>query len=343
MFNFTHEANNTVVNPVSVSLAQPYFQKAMTVPNVDLIVVCSHIAPQNPVELTQIYKAIRSYHRSTPLVLLSGHSHLTYFQQYDENCFVFESGKYFEVIGLIRFEIENAAIHSLQTSWETTSVQNFARVSVKSAADFPTPGGAKTKSIIHEYEQKLGLDITYGCSPTTYYPDIPFSDPTNLYKLVVENVVPRIVFNNSDGNTQFYLANTQSLRYALFEGKVTRNDIYTISPFNDTFVYFQGIKGNLLKTLLTAIANTTGLTGDRCIGYHRTSTDPDPIPNWYYSTFLISDSTIYDLVTATYDATTILPVLKKVIPNQHGQQSYPTKYNSTAALQAYIEKYFKCS
>lgn len=40
---------------------------------VDMIVVCSHIAPQFGPELQQIYQAIRQYHPITPLVMLAGH------------------------------------------------------------------------------------------------------------------------------------------------------------------------------------------------------------------------------------------------------------------------------
>jgi len=314
----------------------------MNIPNVDLIVVCSHIAPQNPVELTQIYHAIRSFHQTTPLVLLSGHSHMTYFDQYDENCFTLESGKYFEVIGLIQFDLKSG-MQNLQTQWINTTVDNFVELAGTSPQGFSTPQGNQTKAMITKYSALLGLDVVYGCSPNTYWPDGGFEEATSLYRLLVTEIVPKTVFNyTASKNTQFYLTNTASLRYALYEGVVNRNDIYTISPFNDTFVYFQGIKGATLKQLMHAIDNTSGLAVDRCPPRLR-NLDYDDQPNWYYSETYIDDWYYYDLVAASYDAQTILPVVEQISPNNTNYVSYPTELNGTGALQVYIQTYFKCN
>jgi 2',3'-cyclic-nucleotide 2'-phosphodiesterase (5'-nucleotidase family) len=337
LFNFTHEANNTIVVPVSVSLEQDYFKKAMQVPNVDLIVVCAHIAPQSPPELNQIYKAIRASHPSTPLAILSGHSHLEYFNQLDPNAFTIESGKYFEVIGLIQFDLESN-IQNLKTSWVDTTVDNFVKLSGTTKDKFPTPTGTNIKKLIEKYQNILGLDIVYGCSPITYWPDGDFSEPTSLYQLLVEEIIPKVVFNTSvDTNTPFFITNSESLRYALYEGKVNRNDIYTISPFNDTYVYFKGIKGSDLTTIMSQMENS-GVKGDRCLPRLRAVTYGEP---WYFSSFNVNNSAVYDIVLALYDADTIFPIVQKVVPNS-SHVPYPTKYNGTGALQAYIEQYFKC-
>lgn len=341
LFNFTHEANNTVVVPVSVSLTQPYFTKAMQVPDVDLIVVAAHIAPQSPPELNQIYIAIRSYHKVTPLVILAGHSHVTYFQQLDPNAFSIESGKYFEVLGHIQFDLDNAGMHNLTTQWVDTSVDNFMALSGTTASTFPTQAGAETKALLSYYQQLLGLNIAYGCSPTTFWPEGSFLSNSSLYRLLVEDIIPKIVFNGSSSkNIQFFLTNSASLRYALFEGKVTRNDIYTISPFNDTYVYFKGIPGSSLMHLMAAIANTTGLARHGCAPRLRSM---DPEPNWYYSSTPINSGGTYDLVTATYDALTILPVVEQLLPEYSAYIHYPTDYNGTGALQAFIEQFFPCT
>lgn len=340
LFNFTHEANNTVVVPVSISLTQSYFQEAMNVPDVDLIVVCSHIAPQFGPELNQIYEAIRANHASTPLVMLAGHSHVTYFQKLDPNAFTIESGKYFEVIGVINFEIaQDGSMQDLYTNWVETSVADFIQLSATTAENFPTPQGILTSRLIQYYYNELGLNITYGCAPSTYYPDVSFSDPYSLYKLAVEEIIPKMVFSTADGNTQFYVTNTQSLRYNLFAGPVTRNDIYAISPFNDTFVYYQGIPGQSLKTLLTAITNTSGLMQSSYCGKLR-----DDVPDWYMSSYSISNSITYDLVMATYDAETIYPVVQQLFAGQSfaKYEAYPTDLNGTGALQAFIEVVWPC-
>lgn len=346
LFNFTHEANNTVVVPVSISLDEAYFQQAMQVAGVDMIVVCSHIAPQFGPELGQIYQAIRTHHPLTPLVMLAGHSHVTYFNQLDANAFTIESGKYFEVLGVINFDIssQDGSMQNLGTQWVDTSIQNFISLSGTTEATFDTPQGLATSNLIQYYSVLLGLNITYGCSPATYSPDVDFSDPSSLYQLYVEQVIPKMVFSSADGNEQFFVSNTQSLRYNLYAGPVTRNDIYTISPFNDTFVMYQGFPGKALTLLINDIMNTSGLANSlqssRYCGMVSDST-----PNWYLTTTPIDVSKVYDLVLATYDAETIFPVVQHYFGNAPFAQyvTYPTELNGTGALQVFIETYWPCT
>jgi 2',3'-cyclic-nucleotide 2'-phosphodiesterase (5'-nucleotidase family) len=346
LFNFTHEANNTIVVPVSISLTQPYFQQAMQVPDVDMIVVCSHIAPQFGPELGQIYTSIRKFHPDTPLVMLAGHSHVTYFNSLDPNAFTIESGKYFEVIGVINFELaQDGSMQNLATQWVDTSVQNFMTLSGTTAQTFDTPQGLKTSSLIQSYWQELGLNIVYGCAPNTYYPDIDYRDPYSLYQLYVEQVIPKIVFDNSNGHTQFFISNTASLRYNLYAGPVTRNDIYTISPFNDTFVEYAGFPGKALVALMQNIMNTSGLAGERVLTSRYCGIVGDSTPNWYYSSVPITDDGIYDVVLASYDAETIYPVVRHLFSGQSyaHYSTYPTTENGTGALQAFIETVWPCS
>jgi 2',3'-cyclic-nucleotide 2'-phosphodiesterase (5'-nucleotidase family) len=345
LFNFTQEANNTVVVPVSISLTQPYFQQAMQVPEVDIIVVCEHIAPQFGPELGQIYTAIRQHHPQTPLVMLAGHSHVTYFQSLDRNAFVLESGKYFEVIGVIGFDLSSEGnMDFLETQWVDTSKENFIKLSETTSSSFDTPQGILTSELIQYYWNELGLNITYGCAPATYYPDIAYTDPHNLYKLYVEEIVPKIVFSDGDGNTQFYISNTASLRYNLYAGPVTRNDIYTISPFNDTFVQYAGMPGKDLTTLMQHLMNNSGLSYSHVVSSRYCGFSDDYTPNWYYSPTPISDNQVYDVMLALYDAESIYHVVQSLFGNQKFAQytSYPTEYNGTGALQAYIETVWPC-
>lgn len=86
----------------------------------------------------------------------------------------------------------------------------FAQLAQTSLQQFPTPQGQVTKELIQYVWNLLGLNITYGCSPNTYViallfmlhmlifyssysPDTDYSDPFNLYKLYVEEIVPNIV------------------------------------------------------------------------------------------------------------------------------------------------------
>jgi len=73
----------------------------------DLIVIVAHIDPQAPTELEIIYKAIRSVHSTIPIAMLTGHRHRKIFREFDPNAFAIESGRYFENLGIVKFQLKN--------------------------------------------------------------------------------------------------------------------------------------------------------------------------------------------------------------------------------------------
>ena len=121
IYNFTQESKNSDVVIVSEALQQQWFQDAMNVPGIDMIITTMHIDPQSPPELDQIYDAVRQYHPTTPFILFSGHRHVLYYEQLDANSFTLESGKYFEVLGLVKFGLENQALTDFEYQWMPTS------------------------------------------------------------------------------------------------------------------------------------------------------------------------------------------------------------------------------
>ena len=105
IFNFTQNADNTIVIDVSTSLTQKWFIDAMNEPNIDIIIATCHIDPQTPPELEELYMEVRKYHPIIPFILFSGHRHVLYYEKFNFNSFTLESGKYFEVLGLVEFNL----------------------------------------------------------------------------------------------------------------------------------------------------------------------------------------------------------------------------------------------
>jgi hypothetical protein len=122
LYNFTQEAPNTNVQVVSDALNEPWFADAMNLSGIEMIICTMHVDPQSPPELQQIYSAIRNYHPDTPLILFTGHRHVLYFEWLDPNCFTLESGKYFEALGLVEFDLINGQISNFQYKWVDTSL-----------------------------------------------------------------------------------------------------------------------------------------------------------------------------------------------------------------------------
>ena len=118
--------------------------------------------------------------------------------------------------------------------------------------NFLTPLGESIKGQIAYYTNVLSLNETLGCSPITYDPYIPTALPSSLYNLYIEKMVPKMVFeaNNNFNTTEYFISNSATLRYDLYEGRVDVNDIFSVNPFADMYVYFQPLNGTQLKAIV---------------------------------------------------------------------------------------------
>eukprot|EP01087_Luapelamoeba_hula_P024611 TRINITY_DN943_c0_g1_i3.p1 TRINITY_DN943_c0_g1~~TRINITY_DN943_c0_g1_i3.p1 ORF type:complete len:533 (-),score=88.76 TRINITY_DN943_c0_g1_i3:19-1617(-) len=348
LYNFTQEANNTIVVPVAESLASPYFAAAMAIPDVDMIVVTAHIDPTPPTLLRPIYNAIRKVHKKTPLCLMSGHRHITYWEKYDDSAFTIESGKYFEVLGNVRFTVnpKTQAMEGLTHRWIPTSKENLYKWAEKKAEDFMTPLGTQVRKFIDTAIAKLQLNDSVGCSPLTFDPNLPINQTASLYNLYVDQIAPKTLFSSSFPN-MFFITNDGTLRYDLYKGRVVMNDIYTILPFKDPYYYYT-LNGTVLaaslKGLNSGIGNSLDTHGR--VPYMRMGEKglKEGGSAYFYSTTQVQPNTTYTVLLAAYDSTVLTRVLRVLYPRATFPATpYPTAYTSTTALKAYVSEYMPCS
>jgi 2',3'-cyclic-nucleotide 2'-phosphodiesterase (5'-nucleotidase family) len=264
IYNFDQAANDSIVIHVQTSVKKEYFQNAMAEPAIDLVVVMNHIAPQNtgPQDLLSLlWKTIRGYKPETPIVLLSGHSHVEDFKWYDDNAFTIESGCYFQEMGRVRFDLDpsTGALNNstFEYGWIPTNREEFYKmVNIYDPEQFVTPTGAEIKLEIAALWKELDLGASVGCSPATYDIAAGLSDPDSAYGLLLNEMVPKVLFDpNVSNNTQFFISSTGFLRYNLFAGPVNKNDIFTMCGFNDSYQYFPGMEGKVLQAVLTDLNN----------------------------------------------------------------------------------------
>jgi 2',3'-cyclic-nucleotide 2'-phosphodiesterase (5'-nucleotidase family) len=296
------------------------------------------------------YHAIRKYFPTTPFILLSGHRHVLYYEQYDNSSFTLESGKYFEHLGLVTFELEPqepGSILDFNHQWLNTNIQHFYDLSGTNASTFPTQKGAQVKAQIASYVKLLDLNHVYGCSPMTFS---PYSAPTakdSLYNLWINTIMPTF-YSKDSPRLPFYITNTASLRSSLYAGPVTKNDLYTVSPFNDTYYYFKGLGGSQLTALIGAIDNSSKEEAFRpggCLPADIASTEE--LPAYLYTPGPISASASYDVVAAQYDCWNFQRKLQALYPSQTWTPAlypgHPTSMGSTELLQEFLVSKWPCS
>jgi len=245
---------------------------------------------------------------------------LKYFNWLDKNAFVIESGKYFEVLGQISFDFDEAAgFTNFQQQWVNTSVSNFIKLSGKTESTFETQGGLQTKKMISNYYNKLGLNKTLGCSPGYFSPYANNSE--SLYNVWINQMIQKILFQGKSKMNPIYTCNQFTLRSSVYKGEFKVNDVFSIIPFKDVYFYVS-MTGDILQKVFQEL---------------------NKMQIFYKTDVQINPSTMYWLVCSKYDSFKVLEVLHK---NWSGQKwtvnDFPSQLSSTDILEKYASQYWPC-
>jgi hypothetical protein len=266
LFDFTGNANNTVVTPVENTIKQDWFQKAIRDRDVDLILVFGHVVIRSK-EYDAIFKAIRSVQWDTPIAFLGGHSHIRDFKVYDSKSAALESGRYFETIGFLSISGLNTP-NSPKTSRSLTFARRYIDNNLYSLrhhtnttnTTFPTQAGLNISSAIHTARKRLKLDQFRGCAPQPFYVNrAPYPSNTSIFTWLQTSVLPE-QFKHShratqDGKKALALTNTGAMRFDIFEGPFTRDTELLVSPFTSGFRFLADVPWGVAKRVLVLLNN----------------------------------------------------------------------------------------
>ena len=272
LFDFTDNANNTVVTPVENTIKQDWFQKAIRDRDVDLILVFGHVIIRSK-EYDAIFKAIRAVQWDTPIAFLGGHSHIRDFKVYDSKAAALESGRYFETIGFLSISglnapnASNAAANptfarryidnNLYSLYHHTNTTNIT---------FPTQAGLNISTAIHTARKRLQLDQFRGCAPQPFYVHrAPYPSNTSIFTWLQTSVLPSQLQNERraahDGKKALTLTNTGAMRFDIFEGPFTRDTELLVSPFTNEFRFLADVPWGVAKRVLTLLNNEGPVVG----------------------------------------------------------------------------------
>jgi hypothetical protein len=266
LFDFTGNANNTVVQPVGETIKEDWFQDAIG-EDVDLFVVIGHVTLNGP-EYKAIYKAIRSENWDTPIQFFGGHSHIRDFAKYDDKAYGLQSGRYMETIGWMSIEgIERRGVKESPQELRSRASMSFKRRYIDNnlfgyhyhtglnAATFPTEHGQKVTKMIHQARVALDLDYNYGCAPKDLWMSrAPYPSNNSLFTWLENEVVPEIIVNPERGNIPtLAMTNTGAMRFDIFKGAFTRDTTYIVSPFVSKYLFIKDVPYKSAKLVLDLI------------------------------------------------------------------------------------------
>lgn len=285
LFDFTGNANNTIVQPVEETIKQDWFQQAIRDREVDLFLVAGH-APLRSDEFNAIFQAIRGVQWDAPIQFFGGHTHIRDYAKYDSKAYALESGRYLETIGFMSITGLNAGgkPHDLPVFAPANSEQPMIRATPKFArryidnnlssflyhtslneTSFPTPHGRNVSTMIASAREALGLDHQFGCAPTDLWTNrAPYPSESSIFTWLEKQVLTDMIKDEKRGDTPtMVLLNTGAMRFDIFQGAFTVDTTYAVSPFTDNFRYIQDVPFDVAKKVLTVLNNgPTFLAGD---------------------------------------------------------------------------------
>ncbi|KAF5609052.1 5' nucleotidase [Fusarium subglutinans] len=250
LFDFTGNANNTVVQPVEDTVKEHWFQEAIR-EKPDLFVVIGHVGLRME-EFKVIFTAIRKQNWHIPIAFFGGHAHVRDAVQYDSKAFAIASGRYFETIGWMSIdgiskgstkEVEAAASPTFTRRYIDNNLYGLHYHTGLNESTFPTADGKRVTQMITRARKALQLDYKFGCAPKTLWMTrTKHTDEDSIYYWISKQLLPDII-TRKDRKDKARLAifNTGGIRFDIFKGGFTRDSTYAVSPFTSGFGYIPDV------------------------------------------------------------------------------------------------------
>ncbi|PKS09582.1 hypothetical protein jhhlp_004199 [Lomentospora prolificans] len=265
LFDFTGNANNTVVIPAKQVVKEEWFQNAIR-EDADVFIIIGHVGLRME-ELKIVHRAIRQANWNSPILVFAGHAHVRDAVSFDSKAAGIASGRYFETIGWMsvdglkakeKREVEDRSIPASVKFHRRYIDNNLFSLHHHSGLDsetFPTEHGRNVSKAITRARKVLDLDYKYGCAPKTLWlTRAPHDSEDSVFTWLSNEVLPDVV-TKKDRADQPRLAifNTGGIRFDIFKGAFTRDSTYLVSPFISTLKYIPDVPYEIASKVITLL------------------------------------------------------------------------------------------
>ncbi|KAL6903207.1 Metallo-dependent phosphatase-like protein [Trichoderma evansii] len=290
IFDFDLNANNSVVQKVADTVKESWFQDAIK-EKPDLFVVIGHVGVRME-EFKTIFTAIRKEDWDTPIAFFGGHLHIRDAVSYDSKSLAIASGRYLETIGWMSIdgltkkhpkdgdkdgdnagEVEVKKGPTFTRKYLDNNLYGMYYHTGLNETTFPTKEGQKVSKMIEDARKNLKLGHRYGCAPRDLWMTrAPYPSKDSIFSWLEEDVLPGIIANKErEDKPRLAIVNTGGVRFDIFKGPFTRDDTFTVSPFNSGFQFVPdvpyeiakkviGILNSETRIFVDGLPNTRGLT-----------------------------------------------------------------------------------
>ena len=270
IFDFTGNANNTVIHRVEDTVKEEWFKEAIRDDEIDLVVVFGHVDIRSP-EYELLFSTIRSVKWDTPIQFFGGHSHIRDYKIFDDKSVALESGRYMETIGFMSIDGLSAGGKTDQPTVPQKSGLKFSRLyldnnlfslhyhSDKDGKSFPTKHGVMVSIEIGKARDSLNLNERYGCAPQDYWVNRrPFPHNESIFSLLEQQILPDTIQRSNRtkaGKKALVISNTGGVRFDIFKGAFTKDTVFLISPFTSGLKYIKDVPYKAASRVLSLLNN----------------------------------------------------------------------------------------
>lgn len=248
LFDFTGNYNNTVVQKVSSTIKEDWFQEAIRDKEVDLFLVIGHVPVHSP-EYRAIFKEIRGIRWDTPIQFFGGHQHVRDYARYDSKSFGLASGRFMETVGFMSIDglanknsHQSAAQPIFKRRYIDNNLFSYYHHTGLNEETFPTEKGLNVSRLIAKARTDLQLDHIHGCAPHDYWMSrVKYPDPSNIYTWLETQVLGDVKDDSRVDMFALVLVNTGAIRFDLFQGPFTQDTTFIVSPFTSGFRYVKDV------------------------------------------------------------------------------------------------------
>ena len=270
LYNFTNNCPLTYVQPVQETIEEEWFANVVKQKNYDAVLVLAHMDYADEL-VGVLHRAIRrvSQRSDIPIQFINGHSHRRGATTWDLFAASMEAGHFLDTVGMASFDVHNPVSPNFSHVFWDANVPDLRRaIGIKRKEDWDTSEGVRLSLEIRSTRNRLGLSEIVGCAPETYR-----LKDGSLWKLYSEKIAPTVISHASQrtnpnaiiGNSlptqAVFVQSMGALRYDLFEGYITLDNLVQTSPFNDTLCYLGKFSSSQLQALqqLAKEQHSTGM------------------------------------------------------------------------------------
>ncbi len=321
LYNFQGNCNTTQVIMVQDAVKEEWFHSVLRHEDYDAILVLAHMDYEDEL-VSVIHQAIRNIvGPSMPIQFINGHSHRRGSAQLDNNSAAMEAGHFLDTVGFVSFPIKQTVLSSnvtlslFQHAFIDAAVPALARA-LEQTSLHTTDTGEALSSLIRQTRDMLRLEQPVGCAPQNFRLGLPLDDPSSLWGLYMDHIVKTKLLRRNE--SLVYIQGTGLLRYDLYAGPVTVDDIIAVTPFNDSVnSVVDNVDGRILRTILQSMENSPPVVGTALPLFVSTLSSYDVIA-----------TNRYKILSSDYDAPRICQLISLIVP-EIGSSCRPSLYHFT--------------